>query len=529
MGAEGQRSMTAGKQRGRGAEGEMGRSPSYLVTPSSSHPVTPSRRASLREFEQPVILEQSSIWSRGILWALMGVTTLAVVWTCLAKIEEAIPSQGKLEPTGNVKEVQAPLGGVVKSVYVEDGQKVKKGDRLISLDSTAAVSQLASLLKIRTALTQENQFYQEQMRYASDSPLTERTMENLKLPLELVSLLKNRAALTSENQLFRAQISGRSGGEKLTSGQLERLEGDRAELDSRAAAGRSQVEQLSRQLNQTDIQLANAKDTVAMNQEILQNLEPLAKEGAMSRVQFLKQQQEVRNNIASVAQLRQERERFLQEINEAKSKLQNTFALDRKDLLTKIAENDKDIAEIDGQLTKAMLENNKRIAEIDSQISQVKQNLRYEEITAPSNGTIFDLQAQNPGFVTNASQPLLKIVPDDALTAKVFITNKDIGFVREGMDVDVRIDSFPFSEFGDIKGKLEWIGSDALPPDQIHPFYRFPAKVRLDRQSLSINGRKVQLQSGMSITANVRVRERTVMSIFTDLFTKNVEGLKFVR
>jgi len=139
------------------------------------------------------------------------------------------------------------------------------------------------------------------------------------------------------------------------------------------------------------------------------------------------------------------------------------------------------------------------------------------------------LQAHTPGFVANASQPILKIVLDDALTAKVFITNRDIGFVKEGMNVDVRIDSFPFSEFGDVKGKLVWIGGDALPLDQIHPFYRFPAKVQLERQSLLVNGRAVPLQSGMSVSANIKVRSRTVMSIFTDLFAKSVESLKTVR
>ena len=148
---------------------------------------------------------------------------------------------------------------------------------------------------------------------------------------------------------------------------------------------------------------------------------------------------------------------------------------------------------------------------------------------APVNGTVFDLQVHSPGFVATASQSILKVVPDDSLLAKVFITNRDIGFVKEGMDVDVRIDSFPFSEFGDVKGKLVWIGSDALPPDEIHPFYRFPAKVRLQRQSLLINERKIPLQSGMSVNANIKVRSRSVMSIFTDLFTKSVESLKFVR
>ena len=119
--------------------------------------------------------------------------------------------------------------------------------------------------------------------------------------------------------------------------------------------------------------------------------------------------------------------------------------------------------------------------------------------------------------------------PDDALLASVYITNKDIGFVKEGMTVDVRIDSFPFSEFGDIKGKLVWIGSDALPPDQIYQYYRFPAKVRLSRQSLLINGRKVPLQSGMGVSTNIKLRERTVMSIFTDMFSSSVESLKTVR
>jgi HlyD family secretion protein len=194
-----------------------------------------------------------------------------------------------------------------------------------------------------------------------------------------------------------------------------------------------------------------------------------------------------------------------------------------------MADNHKRIAEIDSQLTKAIVENNKRSAEIDSQISTAQLSLHYQELTAPEGGTVFDLQAHTPGFVANASQLILKIVPDDALTALVFITNRDIGFVKEGMNVDVRIDSFPFSEFGDVKGKLVWIGGDALPPDQIHPFYRFPAKVQLERQSLLVNGRAVPLQSGMSVSANIKVRSRTVMSIFTDLFAKSVESLKTVR
>jgi HlyD family secretion protein len=142
---------------------------------------------------------------------------------------------------------------------------------------------------------------------------------------------------------------------------------------------------------------------------------------------------------------------------------------------------------------------------------------------------VFDLQPTARGFVANTAEPVLKIVPGDNLVARVFLTNKDIGFVEEGMQVDVRIDSFPFSEFGDIKGELVSIGSDALPPTEVRPYYSFPAEIRLDKQSLEVNGREVPLQSGMSVSTNILVRKRTVLSIFTDLFTEKTESLKKVR
>ena len=142
---------------------------------------------------------------------------------------------------------------------------------------------------------------------------------------------------------------------------------------------------------------------------------------------------------------------------------------------------------------------------------------------------VFDLKPKAPGFVANPTEPVLKIVPSDNLLAKVFITNRDIGFVKPGMDVDVRVDSFPFSEFGDIKGTLTWIGSDALPPTQVRNFYSFPAKVKLNAQTLKVASQPLPLQSGMSLSVNIKTRKRTVMSIFTDLFTGQMEGLQHLR
>ena len=121
-------------------------------------------------------------------------------------------------------------------------------------------------------------------------------------------------------------------------------------------------------------------------------------------------------------------------------------------------------------------------------------------------------------------------MPNDTLVARVFITNKDIGFVTqqfynkdEPLTVDVRIDSFPFSEFGDVEGVVTHIGSDALPPDEVNPYYRFPAEIEMESQAL---GEALPLQSGMSVTANIKLRKRRVIAILSDLFVRKIDSLR---
>jgi hemolysin D len=103
---------------------------------------TPSRQ--LETFDKPVILRQSPRWSRAVVWSIIGVTTATIAWAFLAKFEQAVPAQGKLEPQATVQPVQAPVGGVVQQVHVEEGQAVQQGDLLVSLDPKTSQAQLAS-------------------------------------------------------------------------------------------------------------------------------------------------------------------------------------------------------------------------------------------------------------------------------------------------------------------------------------------------------------------------------------------------
>jgi HlyD family secretion protein len=523
---------TNGNGNGKGnGNGRASHRDAQVLTSPKPTPKQPKPDFNFDNFEQSVVLRQSPIWSRTIMITLMGLACFGIIWACLAKIEQVVPATGQLKPEGTVKDVQAPVNGVVKSLYVKDGQQVKTGDLLLTFDSIATLAELNSLNKIRVALIQENNIYRRLMG-ASTGIDAEIAFLRSKLPGESAFLLKSRASLVAENELLRSQLRNLPGAAGTGIDEQQLLAVAKTELASRSKAAELEVEKTRKQLSQTEFKLQDTKNGLAIQSQILVSLKTLAEEGGISKLQYLNQQQQVQTLKAEISQLQEEEKRLKFDIDKGKQQSTNTVASSDKTILEKIGSNKQRIAEIDSQFMKIILDNEQRLADVNSKISQTQLNVKYQELRAPVGGVVFDLQAKNPGFVANSTQKLLQIVPKDSLIAEVFITNKDIGFVRKGMNVDVRIDSFPFSEFGDIKGKVIDIGSDALPPDQNHQFYRFPAKIKLDKQQLSLTNqeRKISLQSGMSITANIKVREeRTVMSLFTEMFTKQIESLNEVR
>ncbi|MBD2447083.1 HlyD family efflux transporter periplasmic adaptor subunit [Nostoc sp. FACHB-152] len=500
-----------------------------IVLSSAAKSQQPLIHQKFDKFEQSVVLRQSPVWSRTIMLTLMALACFGVIWASVAKIEQVVPATGQLKPKGTVKDVQAPVNGVVKEVFVKDGQIVKKGDLLLTFDTVTTVAELNSLTNIRNSLIRENQIYRRLMG-SSYAVLSEIEFLQSKLPTDAAFLLKSRAALVSENELLRKELRNSTTAQGLGLDEQQRLQVSKLELVSRANAAQLEVEKIKKQLTQNQVKILDTQSSLAIQQKILGKIKILAEEGGISQLQYLNQQQQVQNLQAEVEQLQEEEKRLLFDIEKGRQQLRNTVAVSGKDVLEKISQNKQRIADIDSQFMKNILENEQRLADINSKISQSQQNLRYQELRAPVNGVVFDLQAKNSGFVANATQKLLQIVPNESYIADVFITNQDIGFVQKGMKADVRIDSFPFSEFGDIKGELTDIGSDALPPDENHKFYRFPARISLDKQSLNVSGKQLSLQSGMSITANIKVREeRTVMSLFTEMFTKQIDSLKEVR
>ena len=399
-------------------------------------------------------LQPSRRWSSWIIWTLVSVAGFGIVWASFARIDETVQATGKLEPKGTTKDVKAPMGGVIQSILVKDGEVVHAGQVLLEMDTTAAQAKLVALKSVR-----------------------ERVLADV--------------------QLSRGQLGLHINRKQLSANQAGKLAALQSEYVSRVEAARSGVAQAKSNLDATQNQLNAKRDALRIREQILRDITPLAAQGAMARSQFLKEKQEVILLRGEVRSLADNLTRSRDALQEAKFKLSNTEAMTRIDFSSKVEESEK------------------QLAELSSQISDANLTLKYQKIKSPVNGVVFDLKPTSPGYVVESEIPMLKIVPNDHLVARIFVSNRDIGFVRPGQFVQVRVDAFPYNEFGELKGKVQSIGSDVLSPDQTYNFFRFPVTVELERSALRYKGRDLTLRSGMSINANVVLRQRPVIAIFT--------------
>ena len=174
------------------------------------------------------------------------------------------------------------------------------------------------------------------------------------------------------------------------------------------------------------------------------------------------------------------------------------------------------------------LQQEAKVAEIEKQRIESMVNLKYQEIISPEDGIVFDLQPKGPGFVARSTDPVLKIVPNNKLHAKVEVDSKDIGFVSLNKKADISIDSYPATDFGVLEGSVTKIGSDALEPDpRSGKGYRYPVQITLDNQKLKVkDGQLLPLQVGMSLNANIKLRKVSYLQLLLGTFKNKTDSLK---
>ncbi len=410
-------------------------------------------------------LAPSQKWSSRLIITFVGVSSFGIIWSFFTMIDDTVQVQGKLEPKGTTIEVKVPLGGVIKRIIVEEGDIVKNEELLLELDTTAAKSKLKALNIIKSQIEAD--------------------------------------ILVSKIQLGEDIATN-----QLTDNQKLKLKSLQNEYESRINASKNAVEQAAYRKDSNIEQLKTLKEVLKIREQVLKDLKNLTEIGGLSKIKYLKEKQEILELRGRLIDKQKQIKSSNSLLKESENKLSNTIAATKIDSANKIEENEK------------------QLAQIKNQINEQNLTLSYQEIKSPLNGIVFDLQPAAPGYVVNTNIPILKIVPIDDLVARVFVSNRDIAFLKKEQPVKIRIDAYPYNEFGEIDGKIESIGSDVLEPDSNYNFYRFPITIKLKEPFIMHKNKELNLKTGMSLTANIVLRKRPVLSLFTERILPFWNGLE---
>ena len=235
------------------------------------------------------------------------------------------------------------------------------------------------------------------------------------------------------------------------------------------------------------------KRALLTEEEIYTNIIPLAQQGAFKRTELLRQRNRVQQLESEVAQAR------------------------------------ANLQEVQAQLLKMEQESLREISDLERQLVEVEDTLNKEILSSPVDGLVFGLVPSSPGYATSAGEILVNVVPGGVLEAKIFVTNRDVGFLKKGMKAQVRVDAFPYTQFGSLPGTLKSVGTLPIKPDAQNPQPRFPAYIALQRETLRKGRDEFPVSAGQSVQANLILRDKRVISLLTDAVQKALDSLRAIR
>ena len=311
-----------------------------------------------------------------------------------------------------------------------------------------------------------------------------------------------RSRLLNENKIVAAAVGDRPAS-SLTPNQKLELQNQISDLNSRQQAAKQEV-------LQSQQRLAGLEQSWIAANDIANRYQTLARKGAVSAVQEL-QTRDTANQLRS---------RLLEE-RRAQAKFQANL------IQVKAGPG----AELRGRIEA----NLRQISDLDGQIRQSKQQIQFGQLVAPTDGVVFDLRV-NPSSVVAASTSVMTVVPQDSLEARVLVPSKVIGFVLPGQKADLSLDTYPANDYGRVPAWVTRIGSDALTSQEMKGTLGtdatglfFPVTLKLQRQHLEIRKRLVPFKAGMTLTADIHLRERPFISVLTSFFEDKRRSLERLR
>jgi hemolysin D len=425
---------------------------------------------------------------------------IAVAWAVFGHVDIIATAQGKIVPTGRTKTIQPLEAGTISAIHVQDGSSVTAGQILIELDRTVTQA--------------------ERKRVAQDLVSSQLDVARLGALRDHFDSLSEAIALAAPAGASDADLSR-----------------TRFAMQAQAAEQLAKLASISQQIEQ---KLAEAQSISAAIAKIDASL-PLVEESATVRRKAMEIQ--YGNRIAYLeAQTRlveQQSERTIQQ-----RKLIEIEAA-RKALVRQL---DQTKSGFERQAFSDLSDAQKKVDEFSQDLVKAERKLDEQTLRSPIDGTVQQLALHTVGGVVTPAQQLMQIVPTDShIEAEAMIPNRDIGFVSAGQAAEIKIDTFNFTRYGLLHGKVISVSQDAVVRDKPNAKSAaskpggalsdssepegqelvYSARVSLDGARMQIEDKLVNLAPGMAVTVEIKTGTRRIIEyLMSPLLRYRQESLR---
>jgi len=417
-----------------------------------------------------VIETPASPFGRTGLWVLIVGVFMALIWSFVGKLDVVVVAPGRIIPADRVKIIQPTELGVVRAIHVRDGQRVKAGQLLIELDPTAAGADDAQARTGLMAARIDHARSQALLAYLAGKPAHFTAPDGIAADTAKIQ----RNLITTQIQEYEARMAI-----------LERQRGEHQAEHDAASSERRKLQ-----------------ETLPLLDKQIDGRRGLVEKGYYPRLRLYELEEQ-----------RIERVRNIDVQSAAAAKAQAAIAgIDAQlgQLRSELARTTvKDLADA---------EDNSHLRQ--SEIAKTDLRNRLMALRSPVNGTVQQLAVHTLGGVVEPAQALMVIVPEGSrLVVDAKIANKDTGFVRVGQAVRVKIDAFPFTDYGTVEGVVESVSGDAIDDEKLGLIYNL--RVRLQADTTHDRSRRIVLSPGMAVAAEIKTaRRRLIQYLLSPITTR---------
>jgi hemolysin D len=421
-----------------------------------------------------------------LLVTICAAATLALVWSFIGHIDVVAIAQGKIQPTGRVKLVQALESGKVRDVFVSNGAKAREGQVLVALDDTEAradeMSLAGTLASFRAEIARRTAAIEAARGKEFAPPKIDWPQD---VPDNIVA--REQRILAGDLGLLQASIEN-------LGAQRRQKETERERLILSIA---SQEELLKIEDKRVTLRTGLESQGLGTKLALFDALETLQNQ----RSSLVNQQGQLAGAVAAVDVL-----------DHDKTKTINTF----------IADNSQKLGEAQRQA-----------AETTQKLEKAKAKSQHMTLQAPVSGTVQTVSITSIGQVLMPGEEVMRIVPDGvSFEIECYMPNKDIGFIKVGQEAVVKIESFPFTRYGTLRAYVKRVGIEAIPePDaqqqEANPAKAaksalsaggqhvqnlvFPVTLSLEKTAISADGVDIAVSNGMAVSVEIKTGSRRVI------------------